>query len=252
MFRFSRPAQKFFYCLLRSASCPRLLPLSSPRHDQLRRREHRGHAAVLPAAEGAAHASLARRPLLRACAANIDDLGGVCRSLVGRPIGAVCGFGFRRRALASLSLNGLTLCVARRGQRHCVQSPALDGERRLSRPPRASEQKARADERDSDGERSQKSPASKAPFTRRAEASARPHAPTHARDALSALAAESRPVHRSIPFPLRTRPGRASFRRHEEKRVPGGEPCEPGGGSHQFERRPALYAEADADAKSPC
>src|SRR5205807_9864593 len=136
MLQLSRTAQKFFYCLLlppsassAPASCPCRLPPASVRHDQLRRREYRGHASVLPAAEGAAHAALAGRPLLRARAADVDDLSGVCRSLVLSPVGAVSGFWFRRRALASPSIVR-TLLHAARGRRHCVQRPALDQERR--------------------------------------------------------------------------------------------------------------------------
>src|SRR5947209_18733657 len=106
MLQFSRSAQKFFSLPPALVVCLLPLPSALPRHDQLRRREHRGHAAVLPAAEGAAHAPLAGRPLLRARATDIDDLGGVCRSLVRRPVGAVGGFWFRRRALRSEERRG--------------------------------------------------------------------------------------------------------------------------------------------------
>src|ERR671927_1789373 len=60
-------------------------------HDELRGGQHGGLAAVLPAAAGAAHATLARRPLLRPRAADVDDLAGVCRPFVLRPVGAVSG-----------------------------------------------------------------------------------------------------------------------------------------------------------------
>src|SRR5947209_11685307 len=212
MLLFSRSAQKFFSLPPAPAVCLLPLPPALPRHDQLRRREHRGHAAVLPAAEGAAHAALAGRPLLRARAADIDDLSGVCRSLVLSPVGAVSGFWFRRRALASPSIVR-TLLHAARGRRHCVQRPALDQERRRTRPSRTSEQEARAGECGGERKRSQNSLASEAAVARRAEAAARPRAPARSRDALAALAAETRPVHRGSPFPVRTRAGSASFRR---------------------------------------
>ena len=94
-----------------------------------------------------------------------------------------------------------------------VRRPALDQERRRTRPSRTSEQEARAGECGGERKRSQNSLASEAAVARRAEAAARPRAPARSRDALAALAAETRPVHRGIPFPVRTRAGSASFRR---------------------------------------
>src|SRR3954464_13742657 len=61
----------------------------SPRHDEFRWREYRGHPSVLPATAGAAHAPTARRALLRARAADVYDFPRVWRALVRRAVGAV-------------------------------------------------------------------------------------------------------------------------------------------------------------------
>ncbi|MDT5269864.1 MAG: hypothetical protein QOH49_2050 [Acidobacteriota bacterium] len=178
-------------------------------HDQLRRGQHGGLAAVLPAAAGAAHATLTRRPFLRPRAADVDDLVRLGRPLARRPIRAVSGLWLRGR---------------RRGlKRRKILRATFHNERRGGRPQESAEQQPRQEER----RRQQQRPLQTRPTeTRRAlmaEPTARPHAPTRAHDALAALAAEVRLVQGfRISSDVEDASSAAPFRRHSAGL--GGEP----------------------------
>jgi hypothetical protein len=146
-----------------------------PRHDQLRRGQHGGLAPVLPAAAGGAHAPLARRPLLRPRAADVDDLVRLGRPLARRPVRAVCGLRLRGRG------RGLK-------RRDCLRA-ALQHKRRRRRPQQPSEQKARQEEQRRQQQRPLQTRPTETRRARRAEPTARPHAPSRGWYGLAALAA---------------------------------------------------------------
>lgn len=150
------------------------------RHDQLRRREDGRLASVLPATAGAAHATLARCPLLRPRAADVDDLVRLGRPLARRSVRAVSGLWLRGR---------------RRGlKRRKILRATFHNERWGGRPPESAEQQPRQEERRHEQQRPLQTRPTETRCTRLAEPTARPHAPTRAHDALAALAAEVRLV----------------------------------------------------------
>ena len=150
----------------------------STRHDQLRRGQDGGLAAVLPAAARSAHAPLARRPLLRPRATDVDDLFGFGRALARRPVRAVSRRWFQRRGRGRKGRDRLRA--------------ALQNERRGGRPQQPSEQKPRQEERRRQQQSALQTRPAETRRARTAEPTARPEA--RAPGGLAALAAKVRLV----------------------------------------------------------
>ena len=170
----------------------------SSAHDELRGGEHGGPAAVLPAAARPAHAARAGCALLRARAADGDDLSRVGRRL-GVRAEVTCGGGGVVPRVRDAARAVSFLCACWFGEkRGDGQAPALDEEQRRRRgsqqTPHCEPRARREAQRDERPRPSAPVPA----LARRAEAAARPRAPTLAHHALAAVGAEIWSVQKSL------------------------------------------------------